>query len=92
MRKARAFQQAIDEFTDAGRVHAVLPSSPSEGHVLFKARGVSWQELRCGERHTFFFLLLQKSVSSDLHRGSILGHWLEFSATSTQLCPDARQV
>jgi hypothetical protein len=72
-RPARAFQQAIDEFTDAGRVHAVLPSSPSEGHVLFKARGVNWQELCCGERHAFFFpssffLLLQKSVNSDFHK------------------------
>eukprot|EP00802_Teleaulax_amphioxeia_P010070 Tamp_10095.p1 GENE.Tamp_10095~~Tamp_10095.p1 ORF type:complete len:550 (+),score=115.24 Tamp_10095:199-1848(+) len=69
MRKARAFQQAIDEFTAAGHVRPVAPSPacPADGHILFKAGGERWQELRCQE---FYGKVLERTV--ELHNAECL--------------------
>ena len=59
VRKMRAIQQAIDEFTEKGHVQAVPPQQPEGGHVLFKSHGKSWHELQCGDKYAG---LLERTV------------------------------
>ncbi len=68
MRKARAFQQAINEMAKKNYVHAVSPPpcSPQDGHALFKAHGESWQELWCGNQYAH---LLSRTV--ELHNAQL---------------------